>query len=203
MAHSAKHNHLQRKELSVRNLRSLTDSENNTTSWRYDNLDRMTQDTITIDTTSGSLSVTRFLEYDLVGNLTKKTDRNGRVIDYSFDRLDRLVTETWQGAGGRNISFEYNLVNELTRSSDPDHTYDFELAKMAVSPKFQGKGIGSVLGNAVIDKARDLGAKKIYLESNTVLGPAINLYRKLGFTKVTGVPSPYARCNIQMELAIE
>ncbi|WP_345953766.1 GNAT family N-acetyltransferase [Mucilaginibacter sp. PAMB04168] len=78
----------------------------------------------------------------------------------------------------------------------------YELAKMAVSPKAKGKGIGWLLGNAAIEKARQAGADKLYLESNTVLKPAINLYHKLGFKKVTGIPSPYERCNIQMELSL-
>jgi DNA-binding MarR family transcriptional regulator/N-acetylglutamate synthase-like GNAT family acetyltransferase len=78
----------------------------------------------------------------------------------------------------------------------------FELAKMAVSPKAKGKGIGYLLGLAGIEKARQLGAKKLYLESNTILKPAINLYHKLGFKKVNGIPSPYERCNIQMILEL-
>jgi GNAT superfamily N-acetyltransferase/DNA-binding MarR family transcriptional regulator len=76
----------------------------------------------------------------------------------------------------------------------------FELAKMAVSPKAKGKGIGELLGNAIIEKARQAGAKKLILESNTILKPAISLYHKLGFKKVAGVPSPYERSNIRMEL---
>lgn len=91
-------------------------------------------------------------------------------------------------------------VCALIKMDDPD--YDFELAKMGVSPKAQGKNIGWLLGQAMIEKARLLGAKKIYLESNTILKPAINLYHKLGFKKVAGRPTPYARCNIQMELAV-
>lgn len=75
----------------------------------------------------------------------------------------------------------------------------YELAKMAVSPEAQGKGIGWLLGQAVLDRARELGAETVYLESNSVLEPAIALYYKLGFKRVTGAPSPYARCNIQME----
>lgn len=82
------------------------------------------------------------------------------------------------------------------------HDYDFEMAKMAVSPKAQGKNIGWLLGQAIVEKAKDLGAKKIYLESNTILKPAINLYYKLGFEKVFGLETPYKRCNIQMELVI-
>jgi hypothetical protein len=54
----------------------------------------------------------------------------------------------------------------------------------------------------VIDQARELGADTVYLESNTLLKPAIQLYYKLGFQKVTGRPSPYKRSNIQMELAL-
>ncbi len=81
--------------------------------------------------------------------------------------------------------------------------YDFEMAKMAVSPKAQGKSIGWLLGKAIAEKAKELGAKKIYLESNTILKPAINLYYKLGFEKVFGLETPYKRCNIQMELIIK
>jgi DNA-binding MarR family transcriptional regulator len=76
----------------------------------------------------------------------------------------------------------------------------FELAKMGVAPAAKGKGIGYLLGLACAQKAKELGAKKLYLESNTLLKPAISLYHKLGFKKITGEPSPYERSNIQMEM---
>jgi GNAT superfamily N-acetyltransferase len=79
----------------------------------------------------------------------------------------------------------------------------FELAKMAVTPKAKGRGIGFLLGSLVIEKAELLQAERIYLESNTLLAPAINLYKKLGFQKSEGVTSPYERCNIQMELKLK
>ena len=75
----------------------------------------------------------------------------------------------------------------------------FELAKMAVSERAQGKNIGWLLGQKMLKKAKDLGAKKVYLERNTILTPAINLYYKLGFERIVGPPSPYERSNIQME----
>ena len=79
----------------------------------------------------------------------------------------------------------------------------YELAKMAVSPAARGLGIGLRLGEAAVAKARALGAGRVYLESNTRLGPALNLYYKLGFRKtVAGTPSPYERCDIQMELPL-
>lgn len=92
-------------------------------------------------------------------------------------------------------------VCALVKSKDAE--YDFELVKMAVSPDAQGKNIGLLLGQHIIAKAKKLGASKLFLESNTVLAPAINLYYKLGFKRI--VPkhiSPYERSNIQMELDI-
>lgn len=82
-----------------------------------------------------------------------------------------------------------------------DTTY--ELAKMAVADAAKGRGIGEQLGKAVIAEARRREARRVYLESNTVLEPAINLYRKLGFVRVARQPSPYQRCNIQMELLLQ
>lgn len=92
-------------------------------------------------------------------------------------------------------------VCALIKMDDPE--YDFEMAKMAVSPKAQGKNMGYLLGLRVIDEAKKLGASKIYLESNTILKPAINLYNKLGFKKISGRSTPYQRCNIQMELSLK
>lgn len=80
--------------------------------------------------------------------------------------------------------------------------FEFELAKMGVSPKAQGLGIGKLLGNHIIEKAKSLGCKKLYLESNRILKPALRLYEKLGFVEIVGAESPYERSDIQMELTL-
>ncbi len=96
--------------------------------------------------------------------------------------------------------FENEPVGVCALIKMDNDKYDYELAKMAVSTKVRGKGIGYLLGKAITELAINLGAKSIYLESNTKLKPAISLYHKLGFNKVAGHPTPYDRCNIQMEL---
>ena len=82
-------------------------------------------------------------------------------------------------------------------------TGGFELAKMAVTPATRGHGVGRRLGEAAIAEARRRRAKEVYLESNRKLEAAITLYRKLGFVEVDRGPSPYARCDIQMALALD
>ena len=79
----------------------------------------------------------------------------------------------------------------------------FQLARMAVEPGRRGRGYGDVLIQAAIAQARRRGAASLYLLSNTVLRPAISLYRKHGFQTVTEGAHPlYARCNIVMELQL-
>lgn len=78
--------------------------------------------------------------------------------------------------------------------------YDFELAKLAVNNSIQRKGIGRKLCESVVNKARELGAETLFLESNTRLKPAIALYRKLGFKELPEFHPAYARGDIQMEL---
>jgi ribosomal protein S18 acetylase RimI-like enzyme len=75
----------------------------------------------------------------------------------------------------------------------------YEFTKMAVDEKHRGKKIGEALALAAIRKARQMGGKRIILYSNTILGPAISLYKKLGFIEVP-VDGPYKRSNIKMEL---
>jgi len=80
----------------------------------------------------------------------------------------------------------------------------FELAKMAVSPKFQGKKLGDLLMKACVNFAAEMNAERIILESNTKQAAAIGLYRKYGFIETPLNPkSQFARANIRMELAIK
>ncbi|UGU18287.1 GNAT family N-acetyltransferase [Sinomicrobium kalidii] len=85
--------------------------------------------------------------------------------------------------------------------ADSPDTY--ELAKMAVSEDYQGQKIGKRLMLRAIDYAIKRGKKRIFLESNTKLAPAINLYIRSGFRVVPLNPdSPYERANIKMELML-
>ncbi len=76
----------------------------------------------------------------------------------------------------------------------------YELAKMAVAPHAQGQHIGYKLGAYLIDYAKNIGAKRIYLEGNTKMVASINLYRKLGFREIPiNNNNNYERCDIFME----
>lgn len=78
-----------------------------------------------------------------------------------------------------------------------------EIAKMAVTKAHQGKGLGRVLLQSCIDRAKFQGEKRLFLETNSRLEAAVSLYRKLGFVELprnAWPPSEYARVDLVMEL---
>jgi GNAT superfamily N-acetyltransferase len=78
----------------------------------------------------------------------------------------------------------------------------FEIAKMAIDEPHQGRGYGRLLLQAVIDHAKQLGAKRLFIETSSKLPTAIALYEKLGFTHLPAdkvPPSDYARADVFME----
>jgi N-acetylglutamate synthase-like GNAT family acetyltransferase len=83
-----------------------------------------------------------------------------------------------------------------------------ELAKMGVRPEAQGHGVGTALAEAVISRARKMGATELYLHTSPVLKKACRLYRRLGFRKIkqTRVPGDegkrFRRCSIEMVLKL-
>ena len=127
---------------------------------------------------------------------------------FCLEESDRIVLENPQANIIEKGGWIYmalmgdELVGTCALIKSKEEGFDFELAKMAVVPQAQGRGIGRFLAQAVILKAKELGGKILYLESNNKLTTALILYQKLGFQEATNIPTPYARCDIQMTLAL-
>jgi DNA-binding MarR family transcriptional regulator/GNAT superfamily N-acetyltransferase len=77
----------------------------------------------------------------------------------------------------------------------------YELAKMAVTESAQGHGIGNIQLQHVVDEARAMGAKRLVLETNSGLAPALHLYEKFGFHPLPDGPSgTYERGDVALYL---
>jgi putative acetyltransferase len=76
---------------------------------------------------------------------------------------------------------------------------EYELAKMAVTQRWQGKGISKLLIEKCLQTARSSGAQ-ITLFSNHKLETAIRLYEKYGFRHIDVKDSPFVTADIKMEL---
>jgi putative acetyltransferase len=76
-----------------------------------------------------------------------------------------------------------------------------ELLKLAVIPSAQGLGLGRRLVEACLEYARERGAQRVMLLSNSKLGAALRLYEGLGFQRAP-VPANnmYVTADVSMEL---
>lgn len=76
---------------------------------------------------------------------------------------------------------------------------EFELTKMAVDERFQGRGFGRRLLETACGRAKQRGCTRVILYSQRSLATAIGMYRKYGFTELPLNDQRYARCDIKME----
>lgn len=109
-----------------------------------------------------------------------------------------IYTQDGNSVFSLHIGDEVAGVCALKKDTDGE----WELTKMAVDPKFQGRGIGQILMETVEAYAKEiLGRTRIYLLSNTKNAAAIRLYERNGWDIMfINEPHPtYARCNIGME----
>lgn len=105
--------------------------------------------------------------------------------------------------GGAILLAEYKgqIIGTCALTYEGHDTY--ELTKMAVDENFRGLKIGWHLGMATLEKAKQLGAKKVILHSNRKgSAVAIRLYYKLGFVEIPLGNAPWARADIKMEINI-
>ena len=75
----------------------------------------------------------------------------------------------------------------------------YEVAKMTVSEDLRGSGLGKLLMQRCIDVGAELGATRLYLETNSSLGPALGLYRAMGFRDLAPAETAYVRADVFME----
>lgn len=78
----------------------------------------------------------------------------------------------------------------------------YELTKMGVLESARGRKAGAFLLDAVIARAKAMGARRLYLLSNARSAAAIHLYEKAGFVHDAGIMAEfgarYERCNVAM-----
>lgn len=129
---------------------------------------------------------------------------------FSVEPEDRAQLENPEGSilakGGRIFIAESEGAAVGAVALVPGHGENIvELIKMSAREDLRGKGIGRALMDAALEAARDMGAARVWLETNTVLDAALALYRKAGFKQLPATEcaaTPYARCNCQMVLEL-
>jgi putative acetyltransferase len=129
-----------------------------------------------------------------------KANKPGTVY---FDETTDHLSEVFKAAG--SIYFVAELDEEIMGGSGIYPTANLpegtcELVKLYLSSKARGRGLGKILLQKCITAAKELGYKKIYLETMPELTIAIPMYEKLGFTYLPAAQgsSGHTGCDVWM-----
>ncbi|OPH56014.1 GCN5 family acetyltransferase [Paenibacillus ferrarius] len=146
-----------------------------------------------------------------------KSDYKQDLIRLSYEWLEKYVNvepederiinnpeEAVLNDGGFIFFAQYN--NEIVGTVsliklEKENT--FELAKLAVTEKYQGLKIGRRLMEKCIETSRLEDAQKIILFTNQKLIAAIELYKKFGFSFVPIGNNKYLEADLKMELELK
>ncbi len=81
---------------------------------------------------------------------------------------------------------------------------EYEIAKMGVTEKAQGKNVGYELLQVILKEAKNRGAKIISLDTAKQLKAAIGLYQKFGFVQTSEEETHplFGRTTFRMELRL-
>lgn len=126
---------------------------------------------------------------------------------FTMEQLDTWVLTNPEDAimkdGGKILMASFNGEIAGTVALRKLSEGVFEFTKMAVGENFRRKGIAEALTHASFEKAKELGATKVILYSNTKNAAAIKLYEKIGFKHLPVKNDVYARANVKMEIDLK
>jgi RHS repeat-associated protein len=94
---------------------AVTDANGNKSLFTYDGFDRLKKRSFPSKTTPGAVSVTDYEQYayDAGGNLITLIKRDGQVLAFAYDALDRQVLKDVSGGTAQDVYSDYNTRDML------------------------------------------------------------------------------------------
>ena len=127
---------------------------------------------------------------------------------FSVEDIDREVMEHPEEqvlAPGGMIFFALHDAEPVGTTAVVKHGHGvYELSKLAVKEDLKRKGIGRRLIEEALQWVRAQNGHYVFLESNSILEPAIKLYEQAGFKHETlDAGSHYSRTNLRMGMELK
>lgn len=126
----------------------------------------------------GELTVAAYLELGFVtpglGYAVELGDSAGRARD----------AELLVAADGDQVLGTVTVCRPGTPLAEISRPGELEFRMLAVAPAARGRGIGTLLVRAVLDRATELGIRRVVLSSRADMLAAASIYAGLGFIRL-------------------
>ncbi|ELR68869.1 Histone acetyltransferase HPA2 [Fulvivirga imtechensis AK7] len=134
-------------------------------------------------------------DYDQIWEIIRQVIKTGDTYVFDPDSSREKILGYWIAPDKHCFVAEVNGAvagSFLIKSNQPDLGNHVANASYIVHPEFRGLGIGRMMGEASISKARELGYHAMQfnyvIKTNTT---AVTLWKSLGFRIVGEVPNAY------------
>lgn len=181
-------------------ITSLTDGNNNLTTYQYDGFDRLSKTLYPSSTTgSGTSNANDYeqLTYDAASNVTTRRLRDGNSIGYAFDNLNRLTTKTRPGTE-LAVTYDYDNLGRLTSASETGNSLSFTYDALSrnltqVGPEGTVTSAYDLAGNRIKVTYPDTG---LYVNYDYLVTGEVQKIRANNATTGIGVLATYAYDNL-------
>jgi RHS repeat-associated protein len=179
---------------------SLTDGENNKTSYAYDGFDRASQTQYPSTTKGAGTSNTadyEQLSYDAASNVTSRRLRDGTSISYTFDNLSRVTLKTLPNSEPA-VTYAYDNLGRLTSASQTGNALSFTYDALS-------RNLTETGPQGTVTSAYDLAGRRtlvtypgsgLYVSYDYLLTGEVSAIRENGGTSGVGVLASYAYDNL-------
>lgn len=134
-------------------------------------------------------------DHDRLWEIIEAVIRGGETYVFNPDSSREKMLAYWLAPEKKSYVVEQGseIVGTFTlRPNMPDRGSHIANASYMVHPKHSGKGIGEFMGRYSIEEAMRLGYEamqfNIVIKSN---GPAVNLWKKIGFRIIGEIPNAF------------
>jgi RHS repeat-associated protein len=179
---------------------SLTDGENNKTSYIYDGFDRLSQTqypSATKGAGTSNASDYEQLSYDATSNVTSKRLRDGTSIAFSYDNLNRITLKDLPGTEP-DVSYAYDNVGRLTSASQTGNALSFSYDAL-------GRQLTEVGPQGTVTSAYDLAGRRtqltypgsgLFVNTDYLVTGEVSAIRENGASSGFGVLASYGYDNV-------
>ncbi len=127
---------------------------------------------------------------------------------FSVEDIDREVLDNPEDRviiPGGMIFFALHDTEPVGTTAVVKHEHGiYELSKLAVRHDMQRRGIGTLLIEEALHWVQTQNGNYVFLESNSILEPAIKLYEHVGFQhEALDQGSHYSRTNLRMGISLK
>ena len=180
-------------------LATVTDSENNRTTFEYDGHDRLTKTRFPKPAKgSASSSTTDFeqLTYDAGSNVTSRRLRDGNSIGLSYDALNRLIAKNLPGAEP-DVTYGYDALSRMTGASQTGNALSFSYDALSrITSESGPRGTTSFSYDAAARRTRITHADGFYVDQDYLVTGETTKIRENGATSGVGLLATYAYDNL-------